>query len=259
MSTICGIILYTMTHYNPGLGASMTEWTTRLREAGLYEVAGQVDDDKLKTIQRLQELQLPTALTRVVNVAEFLRDQESHFKVVERPSYFAVLAPNDVNKKRYRISGAAKEDIRPFIEETLDASIFPEYSLILQEKLNYYYGGNIVCDTDDSVYAEMIEGSLGHNRLVSGVETPEFRASRDMFSGKFSYSFEDEDVRLALWKTISAIPKTYNEHHSPEYAARGLKFLPGYYEFYLTRRPETSPHEPIFIDYSDQPAFRVHS
>ncbi len=54
-----------------------------------------------------------------------------------------------------------------------------------------------------------------------------------------------------MWRTIQAVPH-YDE-------LRAAVFWPGYYEFTLIRETEGAPLEPIFLEYSDNPAYQLAS
>jgi hypothetical protein len=239
----------------PTLGTSMTEWAVKLQEHGLVDIAKQIDDDKITSLAKLDELGLPHVQTEIIGVLDFQADPARAFELIDLAKYMVILASKPDKAKaqqRFRAVGLAKEEIEDFVRTTLKEEDYANYDLLLQDLFPQFYGGNIVCSTNGNVFAEIVEGPIGHNDLVTSRKNPEFTVRRDLHTGRFLYSFEDEDLRRGIWRTLTAIP---HEVEQEEFGARRMEFRPGYYEFYLTRETEDGGLRPIFMDYSDQPAF----
>jgi hypothetical protein len=243
------------------VGRSMTEWSVALHELTAQDVGGaidqkelarlqalgdEIDQEKISSLQALENLGLPRYRQLIVPMDDFLAEPDSHFNQFDLDTYFTILAPSTTSLPRPR---------KQFINEEITPENRRNYSVILQEAFPQRYGGNIVCNDDGSVLLEMLEGDFGHNRLIGG-ELAAFTAKRNPFSGRFSYSFEDEALRQATWAVINCIPRDPSDMHANDYVAR-TNFHPGYYEFLLVQRTDQAPLEPIFIDYSNKPAFRV--
>lgn len=237
-------------------GRSMTEWSVGLETMGFKELAAGVDQDKLVSLRLINELGLPTYPRVITPVPQLEADPAAAFGQLSIDRYFTILAPMRSDLLRYRRPNLTDPEVLEFIRETLTPEIKDKYVVVLEQSMPHAYGGNVVCRPDGGVIVEMISGNFGHNQLISGAQ-PEFTASRDSYSGRFLYSFEDRELRAAVWRTILAIPHAIEGQHAAEFAYRGLRFHAGYYEFNLDQPDGIGPLKPHFIDYTAQPAFQA--
>ncbi|HVS59026.1 MAG TPA: hypothetical protein VHD60_04835 [Candidatus Saccharimonadales bacterium] len=254
------------------LGIGMTEWAIALREAGLRELADTIDDDKLTSLNRVKEFGLPQTRWTYSRAEDFLNDPDATFEALDLDHYLAVLTPTrNPSLKRMRDFRLTKPEVIDFAKNKIPTQELAKYDIVLQEFFQHHYGGNIVCNPDGSVFVEVVKGELGHNDLVTQRKTADLIMQRSPITGFFSIDIEntlalgdspqqlEPDLPKALWKAVFSIPHVIEGDHSPEYAARGAKFMPGYYEFYLDRRTENSSLEPFFVDCSVQKLYRLQA
>lgn len=232
-----------------GLRRSMSEWTNLLAEAGFKAVASQVDQGRFQAMQNVEKLGLPHNRWTVLPVNMFLEAPQQHAADFEATRCFTILASEQAHTRRYRQRGLDANGVVDLIKKSLSPEQQSTYKVIIEDSPTYLYGGNIVCDKSGNVRLEMSSGQYGQSVVVGG-ETPQFVSSRDAFTQTFKHQFEDEAVRRIAWNTILSIPHYTDDTHAAEYAPRGITFHPGYYEFYIT-----DEKKPVFIDYSDKPAF----
>jgi hypothetical protein len=238
-----------MSEKEPFLAPSMTQWTTRLATYGLSSVAIGVDQGRFKAMEVVERLGLPHNRWSVIKVNDFLQNPDEHTANFPTERRFTVLASKKPHTLRFRQRGLDADGIVQLINSSLTKEMISDYHVILEDSPVYTYGGNIVCSKSGAVRLEMNAGKDGQSEIVGGKQ-PEFIAERDLLSGLFKHSYEDETLRRAVWRTIMTIPSRFQTDHAAEYMSREIEFHPGYYEFYLDEQLR-----PLFIDYTDESAF----
>lgn len=254
------------------LGTGMTEWAIALRAAGLIDLANAIDDDKLTSLKRVQELGLPQTPWTYSTVEGFLNNPNATFERLDLERYLAVLTPTRNHllerKRDFRLT---KPEVISFAKNSLSPSELPSYDIVLQGFFQHLYGGNIVCDADGRIFVEVVKGELGHNDLVTQRKKADLIMQRSPVTGFFSIDIANKaalgdtpeqlepDLPKALWKAVFSIPHVIEGNYSPDYAARGAKFTPGYYEFYLDRRTKDASLEPFFVDCSFKKPYRLQA
>jgi hypothetical protein len=221
---------------------SIEEWGNKLEqlEPGLgSEFLGK----KEKSIEMLEKLDLPRYKKHIVPLKEFLDDPKAVTGDLETDRFSVVLIP--VNPK---LGKFAKWDINldaavEFARKNIPDSQIEEYKIAVHQFFPNQYGGNIVISKAGKINIEI--GS--QSEIAYGTATPEFTAESEDFTGSMRYSFEDEKLRAAIYRTLQSIP------HEGE--KRETKYNPGYYEFLLVKKDEARDLEPIFWDYKDEEAF----
>ncbi len=229
-------------------GNRIQDWAIAFKHLGFKAQAEKLSTDRLKGFRELERLNLPRYRSTTLPLTTFLDEPEMHFNKLDANKYWINLPPINPSLQRFRQIDLSRKDVTTFIEENIPTHQISNYNLHLSEYVKNLYGGNIVVSKDGlNVSIEMGDGV--QSPIATGEKTPTYITNRDPFTGIFKYSFEDNDLRRAVWRTISAIP------HDGE--ARDMKFLPGYYEFILAHRDSTKALEPIFLDYSSSSIYQM--
>ncbi len=219
---------------NPGEN-NLNAWGQALNDIhpGLGDI---YDEDRMFGIGDLDRFDLPRYKRLSLPLTDFLKTPESYIKSLESSDLYVSLNPHNKKLPRQR-RVMAVADVVPFIAEHAGSNP-DQFDILFLQYFDNLYGGNIVVSADNYMIIEFRKGYQGP--IANGSETPQFRAARDIFTGHFSYSFEDRDLREMIYRTVQTIP------HQPE--KEGIIYLPGYYEFVIVRNPITRELEPKFID-----------
>jgi hypothetical protein len=235
------------------VGTTINEWAKALRKDRLT-FASQIDEDRLMSLRALEQLHLPHFRQETLALPAFLSNPHHYFDIMDSQKFYINLPPKKEGLTRYRQINLLRDDALRFIQAHIPHSQSEHYTIVLSTFYDNHYSGNAVMSADGDLVIEMVRGS--HAPLVSGEKTPEYFVWRNIFTRSFSYSFEDETLRRAVWRLILALP---HEERDTSLAgiSRATQFTPGYYEFTLIQRKEHTPLEPIFIDYRRNPAYQL--
>jgi hypothetical protein len=250
-------MIMVMSESSPTINHGLEEWAERLRDLpGGAPMADTFSENKVATYARLDQLGLPHFLSTTASTDEFLADPDKFLAVLRTPRFYVSVNPSDPDLRRHRTFGLDAGGTLDFVCNVRRGYGEQYDSLMLAESATLYYGGNIVISPDkaNTIYAEMVEGT--HSDLVGSHKNVAFAMRRDPQTNKFEYSYEDIELRRAMFATVLKIPHEIAEDHGQGFDARGWRFHPGYYEFALTKT-ESGLLTPLFLDYSDKPVFQV--
>ena len=209
--------------------------------------------------ERLENLNLPRYKRIIKPLAEFLEMPHDFLsQQQEESSWFVLLEPRN-GGKRLRKMGLKTDEVLEFINSTVreDNLDVNNYDLVISENFDQEYGGNIIINKDGGFSLEMSRGGQGvvaegsHDDAKYGNL---LTVQKDPFLGSFVYSWNDRD---SGGKEIKGVPPkdvvNRTIMHIPHSGrARDRKFLPGYYEFHLVKKPGSRTLEPVFVDCRDE-------
>jgi len=227
---------------NHNYEANLSDWQHAITDIGLKLKA--VISDKKKGRERLKRLNLPSYKASKATLMDFLREPEKYFNLIGSKKFYISLEPIDDKHARYSACDLTGEEVIEYILNHLQEQDTSQYDLVLQEFFENMYGGTMVINDNGSVFIEFVRGFQG--QIAHGRKEPEFIAKYDPLAGLMKYSFEDPNLKEALYKALLCIP-----HRGQE---RNMVFEPGYYEFSLVEGPIGL--RPIFIDASDNGLLR---
>jgi hypothetical protein len=229
-------------------GGTMNQWSETCKRSGQLGLADSFGDDKLKGINALDVLNLPGPVGTMVSARQYLDNPGAYFDAVGTDEVYINVIPSREGLIKLSRFGISKTEAEVEIEEllsTLPSELVDEYSVGVYEYNTNLYGGSVSVSPNGYVLMEFGEGSC--QEYTRGSSVPHFSMDRDMVSGRFKYSFPDEELREATWRIMQFIP------HSTEAVHMG--FLQGYYEFAVYRSQRDNTLQPIFLDYKDNPAY----
>lgn len=178
----------------------------QLPRCGLYE---------LKASEAQQLADIPECITSEYVVWHMLPSNPSDERVVR------LKVPREDALRRLR------EDVTGLGERA------NKYSILLSDYFENEYGGNIEVTADGNVLVAFGEGFQGD--YAAGEKPEQYQVVNDIYTKNLIYPFENEELRAAIWDTVSSVWK------SPETSA------PGYYEFTLYRNGYGALR-PVFFD-----------
>lgn len=234
-------------------GTTINEWARAIGKKD-QKLAQQLDEDRLTGFRAMEQLHLPHFKQETIALAAFLRDPQKYLEKIGSQKFYVNLPPQKGQLTRYRQIDLSQEEVVPFVQEHVSASQVENYLIVLSEFYENQYSGNSVISPDGEIVIEMVKGS--HAPLVSGAKTPEFFVRRDRFTGNFSYSFEDQSLRKAVWNMLLTIPHD-NEDATVASIDRYTRFIPGYYEFALIKGEHAESLKAMFIDYRSNRAYQL--
>jgi hypothetical protein len=230
-------------------GGRMQDWAMAARRHGDPQLGARLNLDRLEGFKALERLNLPRYKQMTLPLSDFLEDPEGYIDSIGSERFYINLPPKQQDLQRYRQIDLERAEVMEFIDKHVPQANHPHYIIHVSEYFENIFSGNIVINPAGDVVGEMVTGV--QSPLATGEKTPEFTMKRDPFTKIFKYSFEEESLRRAMWRTMLAIP------HDGE--GRELESTPGYYEFVLIKRDEQAPLEPIFLDYSNSPIYQIKS
>jgi hypothetical protein len=258
----------------------LDEWANTLVALGkpiehTDQLAAQLRSDKAATVAMLTKLELPRFRSTTRTTPAFLAEPTAAFTGLKTAIFYAsVDSTHDTTLRRQRMFGLDQAGTTEFVQKVAATSNGYD-RIVLMESAPMQFGCNITVGPDDivnTVYAELVDGT--HSDLVGG-KTPTMIGQRvtdggarhgffeyKRFSPESTYAtanHTEEDIRRALFGAIMSIPNHVDqdeaEQYDPAFRNRALHFHPGYYELALVQAQPEAPLSPIFIEYSDQPAF----
>jgi hypothetical protein len=152
-------------------------------------------------------------------------------------SFYIGLRPKTPTDVKYRQFGLDADGLNDYVTGNTPPDKYSAYIVQLAEYAPARYGATVIVDRDGVVTLEMVDGEMA--KLATGKVSPQYTAHADPFTGVMRYSFDDAELRTAVWRALSCIPTT------DEGLPRGR--LPGYYEFSLIER--RGRLVPVFFDY----------
>ncbi|MFH1971774.1 MAG: hypothetical protein ABIJ05_05380, partial [Patescibacteria group bacterium] len=161
-------------------------------------------------------------------------------------------------KDRKRAIDMTRDQIMEYIRNETPSEKRADYNVITYRYYENIYGGNIVIGNNGRVTIEMVEGK--HIKLANGIGPLVVIAESNQFLKTIKYyEFRDGQkqelqnmaLKKAVWQTLECIPKN-------QLTENGLvTYHKGFYEFILTKKNQSSPLSPIFIDFSDDEKYQL--
>ena len=226
---------------------NINDWARAIEGLSFNDLASKIETDRTEGFEALEKLGLPHYKKIIIDLTQFLESPESITQELGSRKFYAVLLDPNGKLQRFSKVGATLEEVQAWIDEKISPENQEHYQIILNQYYENLYGGNIVVNPSGQLLVEFKRGQV--HGLPQGKITPEFYVTRDPHTQSLHYSFEDEQIRENIYRTLQTIP------HSGE--GRELTFKPGYYEFVLVKKTEESPPEPIFLDYNDLPSYHL--
>jgi hypothetical protein len=209
------------------------------------KLATALEKDRRTRFARIKELGLPQANHVEAELSDFSEDPEKYFSQLATDRYYAALNPKKDDLAGFGQADLSKEEILEQIKSKIPEFQYPDYEIRIEEYKNLY-GGTIVIGPENQVWIEFRKGR--QTEIGEGSVIPEYTVEKDKYTGVFRYSFEDEELRGAIYKTLQTIP------HAGE--GRDVKYNPGYYEFALFGKKDGKKY-PIFFDCIEDPEFQL--
>jgi hypothetical protein len=222
------------------LGPSMDEWSRSLTRVNL-KLSNELDVPRNHALTKVVELGLPHCARFNCNLQFFFKFPERYLHSLQSELVYVNLRSKNKQLSVYRQPGISKSMVTNIVKSIVKESPAENYDLTVSEYYENQFGGNIVVNRDGTIYGEFKNGAQWP--ISDGSETPEFTFNMS-HSGTIKYSFEDVNLRRALFNTLRKIPHN------------GSNYLPGYYEFQLVKKGGIDDVlSPIFIDYRDSSSY----
>jgi hypothetical protein len=228
------------------VGSNLNQWANALRDTS-PEIARVFGENRKNGFEALDSLDLPRYKRVQIGLTDFFANPQGAFDELGSTEFYVVAQPKSDSAGRISKSGLSAENVLNFLNHHIGHENVEDYDLTLQEYFQNLYGGNIIINSNGQIYAEFKRGKQGP--ISKGTSTPEFFISRDQYVGLFRYSFEDTELREAMYRTIRSIP-----HYG---SGRTTHYHPGYYEFALVERTSDAIMTPIFFDYREGKLFEI--
>jgi hypothetical protein len=233
---------------SPTLGSNIHEWARALKEID-PRLAAELNEDRAIGVKKLDELRLPRYKRTSTSLVEFLNHSQEILNNLGSELFYVVLSSTAEELARISKSNVSAQEVINFIDLNVEQQSIQSYDILIQQYFENVYGGCIIVNPNGQVYIEFTAGKQGP--IAKGTKTPEYRVVRSEYTGLFKYSFEDENLRAAIYDTLRLIPH-YGE-------GREISYTPGYYEFALVRENESQAPFPVFFDYKNSEAYRLPS
>lgn len=217
----------------------MNDWADVYR-AYNPEVANQLNEDRNVSFDNLKKLDLPRYFSVKLDYLDFLEEPERFVENHQSKTYYVAMLPKvkESGMERHSRVDVALEDIEKFVHQRICPTLHRDYDIVVNEFWENLYGGNIIVNEDGKLVIEFKKGL--QMPIAKETKKPDYIVWRDEFTNSFKYSFDNFELKEVVYRTINSIP------HSGE--GRDVKYTPGYYEFTLVKKSETSLLEPIFFD-----------
>lgn len=230
-------------------GANMNEWAEALASVDPKKGAS-IDEPRSVGFANVEKMNLPHMRYRLLPASEFLQNAEAVAAEVRSEQLLISVMPRSSDLPRITRPYIPIAEAGTFVRDNIPEGRESDYDVRVTECYPTSYGGNVVINPTGELYVEFRRGDPGP--VGYGTETPEFTATRDRFTGVYKFSFDDPKLRDQIRDMLMNIP------HERE-GQRDIVFTPGYYEFFLTKRPGDESERPFFLDYRDNPAYYLPS
>lgn len=212
------------------------------------QLAGLRDDlegSRAEMLNRVKALKLPHVPFASASVDEFLNDPSTITQGLQGRKLFCTIQPADyaARVEAPKPSIISLSEIKDLAAGYTMQATGINYHIILSEARDIAYVGNIIVSESGEVYGEFSAEGIPPTR--SGLKQVH-RFQKDPFLSTFHYSFEDTDLREAIYRSLDYLP-----HKG---TCRGREWQQGYYELLLSREPD-GQLRPEFYDYRDCKSF----
>ncbi len=231
---------------NVSAGANLNQWAGAL--AISHPAASRsLGENRLSGLEALDSLGLPHSNRCVSALTDFLNQPDYYFGKMTSEQFYIIAQPVNNSAGRISKSGLDREQTVAFLKQQIQPESQSQYGLILQEYFKNIYGGSIVINSNGRIHGEFKKGKQGP--IAKGTATPDYFVTRDPYHGLFRYSFEDPELRTAVYRAIQHIP-----HYG---SGRDTTYHPGYYELALIEKYNDAPLSTIFFDYRKGGPFEI--
>jgi hypothetical protein len=227
-------------------GSNLNQWANALGSTH-PDVAKVLGENRRSGFEALDELGLPHYERVILPLEDFIQDPLPALQELQSEKFYVVAQPKQDSAGRVSKSGLDADKVFDFLTQHIAPDQRNDYELIVQQYFKNLYGGSIIVNPSGRIYAEFKEGKQGP--ISKGTATPDYFVTRDQYNGIFRYSFDDIELRTAIFSTIRCIP-----HYG---SGRYTNYHPGYYEFALVDKNEDSTMAPIFFDYRQGKLFEI--
>lgn len=228
--------------------SSMQTWAKALqRHADLAHLATAAAITKVECRDEFDSLQLPTYARYIMPLTDFYaRAEAPRDEAMITPTLWFQLIPNTQYGERQTVLDVPDSELVAAIDARVTVDERNKYDILVSEFLQNKYGGQMIVDASGSV--EIWFGEGNEMDYSSGEKPPTHTADNHTATGRFQYSFEDEQLREAVWQIAgaAAVPNDVDGRF-------GMSFHPGYYEFALCGEEL----RPIFLDYRSSPFYQT--
>lgn len=195
--------------------ANMQRWTQE--NPDLYYLLAQSKGESTASMDRLG---LPRCGLYGASIDEAYRLTEIPASITTDLVVWHLLPKNPQDKRIVRLKiprTNALEQLRADITALPNPE---EYSVLLSDYYENAFGGQVVITERGTLLVEFGKGPQGD--FAAGEKTPDYTATNNQYTGGVKYSFEDPELRKAIWNMLELI---YRPREKPP--------TPGYYEFAL--------------------------
>jgi hypothetical protein len=193
----------------------------------------------------VRDLGLPHIPYSYGKVDEFLKNPATLTEGLKGDQFFFIIQPTDyaANIEAPSPGIASLGAIIDRAKEFTKAATGNDFTLVLSEVKDIEFIGNIVVDANGRMYGEFTDEGIPPTR--SGV-TRLFSFKKDDILDTFRYSFENPELRKAIFQSLSSLPHIGT--------GRERVWDKGYYELHFIRSQD-GPLTPAFYDYRISNAF----
>lgn len=236
----------------PERTAKSNDWARDPRMWKMFpRLAEALTEDRRKSLERIREIGLPTAELVTTDLVSFLNNPEEYYSQLPQGKYFVALDfinPNNPENRDFNFERCGEIDkTKKQVLEFIKKMVPPDKSHLIEIKLEEYankYGGTILIGGKNEIWIEFKKGKQVD--IGTGEAAIEYIAQSDKHTGVIRYSFEDPELRQAIYNTLQAIPHSGERHDT--------RYNPGYYEFALFEKE--GKLKPVFFDYRNSPEFQ---
>lgn len=200
---------------------------------------------RAEMMDTVRDLGLPHIPYTYGTVDEFLQNPELLTKDLRGDQYFCIIQPTDYSANIEAPSPgiSSLDSIVERAQEFTQKETGHSFTIVLSEVRDIEFIGNIVVDEQGRMYGEFTDEGIPPTR--SGV-TRLFSFRKDDILDVFRYSFENTELRKAIFQSLSSLPHTGT--------GRERQWDKGYYELHFIRTDE-GLLTPAFYDYRTSKAF----
>ncbi|MFZ1249762.1 MAG: hypothetical protein WAQ24_05595 [Candidatus Saccharimonadales bacterium] len=211
--------------------ANITAWLTATSEAAIKEPVSWQNKEIVGA--QLDALHLPHPATARLSAEDALALTSIPTTITSDYIVWHML-PHDPKDKRYvQLRIPKKDALTSLRQDIYQLSDRTRYDVLLSDYFENEYGGQFVITPSGQLFVEFGKGFQGN--YAAGHSVPTHTVKSDPFSRILTHSYEDVELREAIWKTVRGV---YGNGRNP---------VAGYYEFALYRTP-TGSLAPIFFD-----------
>lgn len=123
--------------------ANINDWAKALYEYN-EDFASKIDENRTIGFQNVERLNLPRYKSKIISIADFLKNPGKNLKEIDSEKFFISLIPKKKDLNRIGRAGINREEVMQFIAEYVSPKNQNHYDISINQFFDNIFGGTIL-------------------------------------------------------------------------------------------------------------------